>query len=235
MKINYDDYFSYSFFEENETMKVLVGPEDQINFGQYEIILPIIFKNPSIIDGNMSFDLVKELMFKGKIIYALIHKDLKLTSGFLNYHYQKYYEKNGDGYPFLAFMKEVLDDLTELSDKRKYTILEWLDRKKEEKNHAVPVELQTNADLSRKIQWKGTAALFGYLFMELIKKGYIEPELHNGEMSYAGTAKLFFNHFNVNNTTIDNLIKEINPAHDKNTLSPTKRAKFTIPNLSDLA
>ncbi len=84
-----------------------------------------------------------------------------------------------------------------------------------------------------KIQWKGSPALFGYVFLELVDKGYIEPPLYAGDWNYQGLAKLCFQYFNVKNTTIENLIKEMNPK--KNYISETKKAKFTIPPLSDLA
>lgn len=89
-----------------------------------------------------------------------------------------------------------------------------------------------------KIKWKGSTALFGYLFLELIKYGYIEPPLRNGETNYSAFARLCYQYFEVSNkrgelTTLENLEKELNP--NKCSLSDTKRAKFTIPDLSDLA
>jgi len=93
------------------------------------------------------------------------------------------------------------------------------------------LEKKSKLPQGNKINWKGSPALFGYIFMEFVKNGFIDPPLRSGEMNYAGFAKLCFTHFNVNNTPLENLIKEINPK--KNTLSDTKRAKF--PNLSDLA
>jgi len=83
-----------------------------------------------------------------------------------------------------------------------------------------------------KIKWNGTPSQFGYLFTELIKQGFIEPPLYNGEMNIKGFARLCWECFNIN-TTPQNLEKECNP--NKNDLSETKRAKFTIPNISDLA
>ncbi len=240
MKIPYDDYFSFSFFGDQENMNMLLGPAYQLDFKIYEIILPDLFNKSQDIDDQDHYGLIKEMIFSGIITNALINKDLKITSDFLNYHYQRYYEKHGDGYPFLAFLKEVLDDLTELSEKRKLTIIEWIERKKDQKNFGTLLELQPNAPVSKKIEWKGSPSLFGWLFTELIDKGYIEFEKHGTERSYQGTAKLFFNHFNVYNkkgelTTIQNLEKEFNPDPAKQTLSPYKREKFTIPNLSDLA
>jgi len=112
-------------------------------------------------------------------------------------------------------------------------MIKWIELEIEKLKEMEKLTSGAEVPTSKKIEWKGSPALFGYLFTELIKKGYIEPELHNGEMSYQGTAKLFFNHFNVNNTTFENLKNEMNPGKCK--LSDTKRAKFTIPNLSDLA
>jgi hypothetical protein len=84
----------------------------------------------------------------------------------------------------------------------------------------------------KKIKWNGTPSQFGYLFTELIKQGFIEPPLYNGEMNISGFSRLCWECFDIN-TTPQNLEKECNP--NKNDLSETKRAKFTIPNLSDLA
>lgn len=84
----------------------------------------------------------------------------------------------------------------------------------------------------KKIKWTGTPSQFGYLFTELIRQGFIEPPLYNGEMNIKGFARLCWECFDIN-TTPQNLEKECNP--NKNDLSETKRAKFTIPNISDLA
>jgi len=96
-----------------------------------------------------------------------------------------------------------------------------------------------------KIKWKGTPSQFGYLFSELVKHGFIEPPLYNGETNYTGLAKLCYEYFDIESepgkkTTPGNLTKELKPDNDKtgerkNTLSDTKRAKFNIPYLSDLA
>lgn len=90
-----------------------------------------------------------------------------------------------------------------------------------------------------KIKWKGTPSQFGYLFLQLVEKGYIEPPLYNGDPNFTGLSRLCFQFFDIE-TTPGNLTKEMTPGtpkkgNDKNTLSQTKRAKFTIPNLSDLA
>ncbi len=82
-----------------------------------------------------------------------------------------------------------------------------------------------------KIKWLGSPSIFGFLMTELVKRGYIEPPLRNGESNYAGFAKLCYQYFDID-TTQENLIKEMNPG--KCTLSDTKREKFTIPELSDL-
>ncbi len=82
-----------------------------------------------------------------------------------------------------------------------------------------------------KIKTNCNPSLFAWLFTELAKKGFIETPLRSGETNYTGLAKEIFNHFEIN-TTLENLIKEMNP--NKNSLSDTKRAKFNIPEQSDL-
>ena len=74
-------------------------------------------------------------------------------------------------------------------------------------------------------------ALAGYLFRELIDKGYLEPKLHNGEESYEGTAKAISEHFEMNGKE-STFIKSMNP--EKNDLSETKRQKLILPKKSDL-
>jgi len=109
----------------------------------------------------------------------------------------------------------------------------WIKEKRQKLNE--PKTKQKN----KKIKWNGTPALFGYLFIELVNKGFIEMPLHNGEHNYTEFAKRCFDTFEIKGTnkpltTIGNLTKELNPKQDKNSLSDTKRAKFTIPELSDL-
>ncbi|MCX6234985.1 MAG: hypothetical protein NT175_09745 [Bacteroidetes bacterium] len=83
-----------------------------------------------------------------------------------------------------------------------------------------------------KIIWKGTPSVFGYLFHELIAKGFIEPPLHNGEINYTKCARLCLKYFDIK-TTEGTLINMINP--EKCNLSETKKAKFTIPEINDLS
>ena len=83
-----------------------------------------------------------------------------------------------------------------------------------------------------KIKWNGTPSQFGYLFLELVAKGFINPPLYNGESNYKGLSRQCYQYFEIK-TTSGNIEKELNP--DKNTLSDSKRAKFTIPDLSDMA
>jgi len=85
---------------------------------------------------------------------------------------------------------------------------------------------------NEKIKWLGTPAQFGYIMTELIGKGFVEPPLYNGEPNFSGLTRLCFQAFNID-TTPGNLKNEMNPK--RNTLSDTKRQKFTIPNISDLA
>ena len=110
----------------------------------------------------------------------------------------------------------------------------------------LPSEKQDKPTLSNnKIKWNGTPSQFGYLFLELVKHGFIEPPPHGSEWSYSGLAKQCYQYFHIESkpgklTTLENLIKELQPdniktGNRKNTLCDSIRAKFTIPDLPDLA
>jgi len=171
--------------------------------------------------------------YKGRIDYMIKElKELKDVNSKLNYLYNWKFEHEQyrvyAGDELKNEMGEDYNDTTEIDwvnlEIKRLEIMKELSRETEKDRGAeVPI--------LKKIEWKGSPALFGYLFTELVKNGFIEPPLYNGEPSYSGLAKLCFQYFNVNETTLDNLKKEMNP--NKNTLSETKRAKF--PNLSDLA
>ena len=84
----------------------------------------------------------------------------------------------------------------------------------------------------QKLKWNCSPSILGWLITELANKGYIEYPIHNGDPNPTGLAKMCFSIFELD-TTKENLIKEFNS--NKNTLSDTKRAKFTIPVLKDLS
>ena len=135
-------------------------------------------------------------------------------------------EKNpGKEQAFLYYFLDIIEVHDNfLLNSRKKLIWEWIEKKKNEiQVSEIPVKQ------GEKIKWNGTPSQFGYLFLELVKNGFIEPPLYNGDPNYTGFARLCFQYFEIN-TTPGNLEKEMNP--NKNTLSDTKRLKF--PNLSDL-
>ncbi|MCF8369436.1 MAG: hypothetical protein K9G76_10375 [Bacteroidales bacterium] len=82
-----------------------------------------------------------------------------------------------------------------------------------------------------KIKWLGKPAHLGYIFSELAKNGFIELPVTNGEISYSKLGRILFNVFDID-TTSGNLEKEVN--ENKNTLSNSNKAKFTIPELSQI-
>jgi len=82
-----------------------------------------------------------------------------------------------------------------------------------------------------KIKWLGEKNQFGYLFLELTKKGFIEPPISNGEPNFTALARLCYEYFEFDGK-FSSLEKELRESSCS--LSETKRAKFTIPELSDL-
>jgi len=158
---------------------------------------------------------------------------------FLQYHFDNYEADKADFIWFIenTFIQENYYsnvygvDKYDIGSLLKAPIMKvintWIEEKRIELNIGM-TEQEVN-----KIKWKGPPSVFGYLFLELVHNGFIEaPPLHNGEINYSGLARLFFEHFDIE-TTLGNLSKEMNPG--KNSLSNTKRAKFTIPDKSVLA
>jgi hypothetical protein len=214
-----------------------------------DIVVP-----PDIYHGDLpreSFDIEiiendKESFARAEVIWNKLHENSENTLKFIHekfsellcfnipfileffeYHLIRYYQKHGNTRPFLYFLQEILPDFQSISDPRRKTIIDWIDAKKNE----IKNEVQQVQPL-KKIKFNGTPSQFGYIFLELIKHGHVEPPLHNGEPNYAAFARLCFDYFDIS-TTLGNLTKELNPSSNK--LSDTKRAKFSIPDLSDLA
>lgn len=82
-----------------------------------------------------------------------------------------------------------------------------------------------------KLKTNASPSVFGFLITELVNKGFLEAPLRGGEINYTGLAKLCYSIFDTG-STLENIIKEINPK--KASLSDVKRAKFSIPNITDL-
>lgn len=94
------------------------------------------------------------------------------------------------------------------------------------------IKLHTNSDDKKlSLKWKGSPALLGAFINELIDGQYIETPMYNGETNYSQIARICNKFFEVD-TTLANLIKEINPV--SNSLSKTKKEKIKLPERTDL-
>ena len=85
-----------------------------------------------------------------------------------------------------------------------------------------------------KLQWNCKPAVAGYIISELIRKGYIEPPVTHGELSYAKLGAICNELFTVANhtPTPESWRKVLNP--ESSTLSDHKRAKLSLPDSNDL-
>lgn len=83
-----------------------------------------------------------------------------------------------------------------------------------------------------KIVWKGSPSQFGYLFLELVKKGFIELPKTRGIYSNTQFAKTCYTVFNID-TTLGTLIKALNPKDNK--LTDANRKAFVIPDIKTLS
>lgn len=225
---DYDDFLSITYYDQNK-----FRPTDMFQNGNYEIY---VHDTIQLIPDLSAEEFLKRIEARDIIIHSFFWgplNDINLARAFdfINYHRQKYAEKNGNGFIFLLVLEEVIKDNPVLDETREQTILEWITIQKKDYIHSTP-QNRHSLHSQNQVTWRGSPSQLGYLFLELVKAGFIEPPLYGGEYNYTGLAKFCFNNFKVN-TTQENLIKEMNPL--KNTLSDTKRSKFTIPDLTDLA
>jgi hypothetical protein len=162
---------------------------------------------------------MSEYYLKGKKEDTIIQlKEIEGKNNKINFLTRKKADHIHDGYPIesLNFEGDIFHDYL------KTEIEYW-------QNFIEPEPYK-----GEKIKWLGTPSQFGFLFSELVKKHYIEPPKTFAEPSYAKYAKICMEVFDIN-TTEGNLAKELNPAIGKNTLSDTKKEKFTIPEILDIS
>jgi len=93
------------------------------------------------------------------------------------------------------------------------------------------LEKELKALPTNKIKWLASPSILGYVFIELINKGFVEMPLRNGEINYSEFARQLLGAFEFQ-TTQNTMENACNPS--KNKLSTTKRSKFKIPQLADL-
>ncbi len=228
--MSYANYFSYVVCPANCNLEFFSSLEDRI-------IIPTMtmeYENGIIEHYNDPNSVIKDTV-ESKFQAT----DPQVCIEFLECHYDYYIKDYSNGEYFLMFVEELLQTI-ELQEKRKSNIQQWIETKRKEMNPN-PTDQVTGKPIQagEKIKWKGTPSQFGYLFLELVKHGFIDPPLYNGETNHTGLARLCYEYFDID-TTPGNLTKELKPDNKitgerKNTLSDTKRAKFTIPYLSDLA
>ena len=92
-------------------------------------------------------------------------------------------------------------------------------------------ELKSNEIKVERLIWMGKPAHFGFIFRELVDKGYIEEPKTYGDHSNRRLARVCMELFDIE-TSEDYLINSLDPA--KNSLSRNNKNKFNIPNRTDL-
>ena len=218
--------------EKNEYVLMIYQKDLEDIKREYDRVLKQILKGQSVPKNDKT---VNDYLNEGieRIYTARVLEEIReysKTMAFLDYHFDKC---TADKRDFIDFIEETVRHMYLRSDDHKYygqmkRLEEWIRGKKKELKEG----LNVFPDPTVKIKWNGTPSQFGYLFLELVKQGYIELPTYAGNGSYAALAKKCFESFDIK-TTPDNLKKEMNP--EKNSLSHSKQARFTIPNISELA
>lgn len=154
---------------------------------------------------------------------------------FLQYHFDVY---KGNKINFIWFTEnsfiEPLEDSDSyggddrrrlVNDPKKKIIDEWI------ANKQLELKAEEPKQQFEKIKWKGTPAIFTFLFRELVDKGYIEPPIYGTEWTYSGFAKQCLEHFEID---VDHEYFARSMRNPEGLVN-TKKNKFRIPNLSELA
>lgn len=186
-------------------------------------------------DESLLDDSVKLYQELNKLfIKFFITKQTLHIHNFLDFHYGDYEGNKRDFLDELVSLVEICLDQQALPDLSYHERIgleiniriakEWIYNEKQELNKIKP---------SNKVKWNCKPELFGWLFMELVNKGFIEAPLRSGETNYAALARFCNEHFELKSTTtLGNMERVLNP--DKNQLAYEKKQKFTIPYLNDL-
>lgn len=122
---------------------------------------------------------------------------------------------------YIYNIKERIEELCELSPENN----KELENREETE---IKKEIEKNKPLLKRLKWIGTPAQFGFMINELIGKGYIERPTG----SFNKDAEFYLSLFDIN-TTVGNLANEVN--ENKNSLTGTNAAKFTIPHKDKLS
>lgn len=187
------------------------------------------YKNDLNIDSVFQPEIIRKLKNNLKIV-----SDNNLGNSFFemgrNYGIHKKAEFLKIGDPerdFTTISKNVKDIMGGYELALKESALGKVEKSLNDKTEILePIEDIPNPN---KIKWLGTPSQFSYLFLELVRKGFIEQPLYRGETSPSRYAELCFNNFDIE-TTMNSLKTEFK---NNSSLSETYRSKFTIPEKSE--
>ena len=184
----------------------------------------VSFDEPCIIvKTDYLFDLFFALQFS---LTDIVKGDELEADDFLKHHLQNTYDN--DFQKFQDFLENLCLKYSEfLKDKYEPLVKRFIENSKQK-------EQILNSAKRAKLNWLGSPSQFGYVFLELAKKGFIELPPTSGQGSYSRYAKVCWDLFDFQKaTTPENLQKEMNPT--KNTLSESVRSKFEMPSQNEIS
>jgi hypothetical protein len=149
---------------------------------------------------------------------------------FLDYHFDQWNDDPSDWLDFIEWTFQQVRPLLPDPETPAGYIIDWIDRKRE--------QVRQPKQVPERIKWNASPSLFGFIFGELVSKGYITPPTTNSRPSYERLGKLLYRYFDID-TTEANIIKELKPENPEtgyrpNTLSDQKRENFLIPYLHEV-
>lgn len=207
---NYRDHFNFEKdFIETE---VIFFPKNVVFF----------YESCEIKSDDYHFDLFFALQLS--LTSILQGRDLKLIE-FLEFHLMDTFKNDFKEYrPFLESVCRKYKDF--LVGDYSESIESYIQTKENE-------TAATTVSKVEKLVWTGKPSQFGHVFLELASKGYIDLPSTNGQGSYGKFARICWDLFDFDPaTTPGNIEKQLNP--EKNDLSLSNKAKFSIPEIKDI-
>jgi hypothetical protein len=206
------------------------------NFVGFELFLPDV-SEISIIETIREDDFkdkVRSYMNSSDLAYNVLDMIEDWLTRVPAYHYQAYYIKNAFGpisyNPENPYGRlEIIDNLAH--DLSMWDLVNYL--------HDEKAQFSELADLESdklKLDWLGTPSQLGFIISELAKKGFIKvPQLKNGKPNMASFERAILNCFDgdFGKGVVYQAISEF--GSDTNKLVDSNKAKFVIPERSDLS
>ncbi|MFP3599422.1 hypothetical protein [Chryseobacterium sp. SIMBA_029] len=170
--------------------------------------------------------------------YDLHQKTLNFLRAYIPLHGEKVSESSFRNFNFaIVRMAEFIDKRLKELKAFEWSIYQKVKSQAKfqlDKNGENEMQLQSLSYVP-KIKINGSLQAWGYIFTELMDKGYIEPQRKNGKLNVQGTAKMILDHFEFTKEEFQPPLESVRQAlFTQNKFSNDKQNLFKIPSFKQL-